>query len=206
LKTRADAGTLAAMVRSAAARIALFAGLLAVAAPLTGCGPRWAIIRQASPDPLVGARSFYCEPIHYDPPSVGDKTEAQYLADKTTDQRDAWLTDKSDTSNRFVASLSGAIPEAGWVVQPAPGTFIIRPIVSFIEPGFYAGIVQSPTQLRMRVQILSSEGLVIDDIAIPSAIPGSMIYPASGQRMRLAGEDLGRVTAAYLRKRIVPGS
>jgi len=56
----------------------------------------------------------------------------------------------------------------------------------------------------MRIQILSSEGAIVDEIKVPSMIGASMIYASSGTRLRMAGEDLGRVTADYLRKRIFP--
>jgi len=173
---------------------------------LTGCGPRWVILAQARPDPLVGAGSFYIEPIHYDPPRIGEKTEGEYLADKTPDQKDSWLTDKSDTSNRYIGTLIAELPEVKFLVQPAPGVFIIRPIVSFIEPGFYAYVAAAPTQVKMRIEILSSDGAVIDDIMVPSVIGASMVNASSGSRLRLAGQDLARVTAQYLRKRIVPGT
>ena len=182
----------------------MLAGVASLA--LTGCGPRWVILAQARPDPLVGAGAFYIEPIHYDPPRIGDKTESEYLADKTPDQRDGWLTDKSDTSNRYISTLIKEMPEVRFLVQPAPGVFILRPIVSFIEPGFYAYFAAAATQVRMRIEILSSDGVVIDDILVPSVIGASMVNASSGTRLRLAGEDLARVTAQYLRKRIVPGT
>lgn len=185
-------------------RLALFAGLVALALPLTGCGPRWVVIQQASPDPLFGAKNFYVEGIHYDPPIIGSITEREYLAGKSADQKDSWLTDKSDTSNRYVAALIADLTEGQFMTQPAPGVFIIRPIVSFIEPGFYAGIAAAPTVVRMRIQVLSSEGAIVDEIKVPSMIGASMIYASSGTRLRMAGEDLGRVTADYLRKRIFP--
>jgi hypothetical protein len=187
-------------------RLAILATLSFLAGSLTGCGPRWSVITQAAADPLRGAKVMYIEPIHYDPPIVGAKSEGEYLADKSADQRDGWLTDKADTSNRFIATLISSLTEVQFATQPAPGVFIVRPIVSFIEPGFIAPFASAPTQVRMRVQVLSSDGAIIDDIAIPSAIPASLMYPASGTRMRLAGEDLGRVTAEYLRKRILPAS
>jgi hypothetical protein len=181
----------------------LLALMLVVVATLTltGCGPRWAILAQAVPTPLAGASRFYVEPIHYDPPLIGGKSEPEYLDGKSADQRDSWLTDKSETSTKYAAALVNAFPQVHFLVQPAPGVFIVRPIVSFIEPGFYGGIVSRATEVQMRVQILTSEGGLVDDIAIRSAIAASLVYPASGTRLRLAGEDLGRVTADYLRMR-----
>ncbi len=177
-----------------------------VASSLAGCMPRYSILAQTVPDPLYGASTFYVEPIHFDPPVVGGGSEADFLADKSPDQRDSWLVDKQETSSRYLAALVEALPAVRFVAQPQPGVFIVRPIVPFIEPGFYAGIVARPTEMQMRVQILASDGRLLDDIMAPSVIGASMVTAASGTRMRLAGEDLGRVTASYLQKRIAPGS
>jgi len=199
-------GTLCRMNR-ASSRVALFIGLaLVVMALLAGCGPRWAILAQATPDPLVGAKAFFIEPIHYDPPVIGAKSEPDYLAGTSPDQQDSWRTDKSETSKKYAEALIGAIPEVHFLVQPAPGVFIVRPIVSFIEPGFYAGFVARATEVQMRIQILASDGAIVDDIAVRSLIGASLVYPASGTRLRMAGEDLGRVTADYLRKRVTGGA
>jgi hypothetical protein len=182
-------------------RVLPLALLFALLALLSGCGPRWAILAQAMPDPLLGAHNFYVEPIHYDPPRIGQKTEPEYLADKSPDQQDSWRIDKSETSSRYASELIKESPQLQFLAQPAPGVFIVRPIVSFIEPGFYAGIVAMATDVHMRIQILASDGSLVDEIAVRSVIGASMIYPASGSRLRLAGEDLGRVTADYIKKR-----
>jgi hypothetical protein len=182
-------------------RLSPLALLILLLTLLSGCGPRWAILAQAQPDPLLGAHNFYIEPIHYDPPIIGQKSEPEYLADKSPDQQDSWRTDKADTSRRYAEELMKESPQLQFLAHPAPGVFIIRPIVSFIEPGFYAGIVAAATDVHMRIQILASDGALIDDIAVRSVIGASMIYPASGSRLRLAGDDLGRVTAQYIKKR-----
>jgi hypothetical protein len=54
----------------------------------------------------------------------------------------------------------------------------------------------------MRVQILASDGALLDDVALQSVIGASLMAPASGTRMRMAGEDLGHVTGDYIRKRV----
>lgn len=178
--------------------------LAAFAVLLTGCGPRWLVLSQANPDPLVGATLFYVEPIHFDPPMVGDKPEPVYLAEKDQDQQRSWQVDKHETSDRYFAALVESCPLEKFSTAAAPGVFIIRPIVTFIEPGFYAAIVARATEVHMRVQILASNGQVLDEIAVRSFIGASIVNAASGTRMRQAGEDLGHVTADYLHKRGAP--
>jgi hypothetical protein len=182
--------------------LSAFGFLLLLLTLVAGCGPRWAILAQANPDPLVGAKDFYIEPIHYDGLIVGSKGERDYQADKSPDQQESWRVDKLETGARYADAVRAESPGLRFTTAAAPGVFIVRPVVSYIEPGFYAAFVAKPTELRMVVQILSSDGRMIDEIALHSVIGASLIYPASGTRMRLAGEDLGRVTAQYLRKRV----
>jgi hypothetical protein len=181
----------------------LLGALALLVALVAGCGPRWTIVAQTSPDPMLGAHDFYIESIHFDPPMVGEKTEAEYQADKSPEQRDSWDADKRDTSGGYAAAIIEAAPALRFVTQPAPGVFIVRPIVSFIEPGFYAGYVSAPTQVLMHVQLLASDGALVDEIEIRSLIGASFVNAASGTRLRQAGTDLGRVTADYLRKRVL---
>src|SRR5215472_13290260 len=85
--------------------------LLALAIPLAliaGCGPRWTVVRQATPDPFAGRPEFAVEPLRFDNLVVGDKSEPEYLAGKDNDQRASWQTDKTGMSERFAVGLGGA--------------------------------------------------------------------------------------------------
>jgi hypothetical protein len=180
----------------------LWLALLALASLATGCGPHWVIVAQAVPDPLLGAKAFYVEPVHFDPPIVGDKREGEYLADKTQDQRDRWQADKAEASHKFAVTLMGLSPNLQFPVQPAPGVFIVRPIVPFMEPGIYTPFFSRPTELQMRLQILTSDGVLVDEIVTRSLIGASLIYPTSGGRIRMAGDDLGKIASEYIAKRV----
>ena len=72
---------------------------------LVGCGPRWVIRQQASPNPLNGVTKFNLEGIHWEQLMVGGKTEAQYLAGKNPDQVQSFQGDKAGFQDRFVAQL-----------------------------------------------------------------------------------------------------
>ncbi len=54
------------------------AALLGFAA-LAGCGPRWRVVTQASPDTFVGQRYFALMPIDYVGLFILDQREDQYL-------------------------------------------------------------------------------------------------------------------------------
>jgi hypothetical protein len=170
----------------------------------TGCGPRWTVIRQATPDPFLHRPQFAVERLHFEWLRVGDKTEAEYMAEKTPEQKDSWDADKARMVEAFARSVAEA--ERGIQITPAPvqGGSIVRPIVTFIEPGFYAAIASGATRVHLTVQLLDAWGRPLDEIRIESAVPASMTNAASGTRMRQAAEDLGEVTAKYMQTRVSP--
>jgi hypothetical protein len=154
------------------------------------------------PDPFVNQRDFFIEPVHSEGVMVGDKTEAVYLADKTPDQGASWQADKADMISQYAEGLIGGGEGLKFTVQPGPTTFIVRPILAFVEPGFYVGVAAHATEVSMRVELLSPAGQLLDVISIESAIAASAFNAASGTRMRQAAHDLGGVTADYLKKRV----
>ncbi len=175
---------------------------LALALLLVGCGSRWQVVRQAAPNPLVGARKFAIEPLHYDALMVGGKSDAEYTAGKDDKDRASWMEDKKGTEVTFISALQehgGGMQFSG--MPPADTqTFIIRTSVTFWEPGFYAAVAGHDSEMRANVQILGPQGL-IDEIVIASRVPATMVNPSSGGRMRSAGKDIGAVVASYLKNR-----
>lgn len=174
-------------------------------AALAACGPPYRILRLAVPNPLLRAGSFSVEPIHYEMLSVGGMPEAAYLAGKTPEQIASFTTDKVETAGRFVASLMGAAANNGqrMIAGPPPdaNTFVIRPFAIFYEPGVYAYAFARNTELELRVQVLTAQGTMLDEIATRAVVAASLYNPSSGGRMRGAGDQLGRYVAEYLRRR-----
>jgi hypothetical protein len=170
---------------------------------LAGCGPRWVIRTQAVPNPLNGQRKFNLEGMHWENLRIGGKGEAEYLAGKDDKQRASFQEDKAAFQERFIAGLSSRAQGIGLV--PAPpgeaGLYTLRPAVTFFEPGFYAYAAARDSEADITVQIVAQDGKLIDEITIHSRVAATMTSPASGGRMRTAGEDLGNVTGKYLLKR-----
>ena len=170
---------------------------------LVGCGPRWVIRQQATPNPFVGARKFNLEGIHWEQLMVGGKSEPEYLSGKDADQVKSFQGDKAGFQDRFVAQLLSRAQGIQLVPTPPgePGTYTLRAIVNHFEPGFYAYAAARDSEVDITVQIVAQDGKLIDEITIHSRIAATMTSPASGGRMRSAGEDLGNVTGKYLLKR-----
>jgi hypothetical protein len=186
----------------------LFVALLAASALLVGCGPQWRVMTQAAPDPFLNQTKFAVLPVAYEGLMVGGKTEPQYLSEKDADTQQKWVGDKTGMNEEFTKALISQAHDAGVVVVPATGPdaapYMIRAHISFIEPGFYAYVANSPSQVQMTVQITTPDGKVLDEIALKHGTTSGMLNPSTGQRLRSDAEALGNITGAYLKSRVHP--
>ena len=86
----------------------------------------------------------------------------------------------------------------------AEGPFVIKPHITFMEPGYYAWIAKSSSVITMAVQITDSRGKLLDEIEITYSWGASMVDAASGTRYRKISDQLGRIVAQYLDHRTNP--
>ena len=175
--------------------IVLFVGI--------GCGPRWQVVRQASPNPLAGASKFALEPVHYESIVIGGKSDADYSAGKDEKERASWMEDKRGTDVAFTSELQARGEGLMFSGMPPADqqTFIVRTSVVFWEPGYYAAVAARDSEMRINVQIIGPAG-VIDEFNVYSRIVATLYNPSTGGRMRSAGKDIGAVVASYLKKRV----
>ncbi|MEZ4300091.1 MAG: hypothetical protein R3B70_34405 [Polyangiaceae bacterium] len=184
----------------------VLAAALSAAPLLAGCGPRWIVLTQATPNPLLNQNKFGMMPTDYTGLIVGEKSEADYLASKDEETRASWAGDKQGIDNEFNKTLTEGAASAGITIVkatgPADAPFMIRPKVEFIEGGIYTYVYNKPSEVRMKVQITTPDGKVIDEIAIKHGTPASLTNPAVGNRLRDDGEALGAIMAQYLKVRV----
>ncbi|MEI8259161.1 MAG: hypothetical protein WCJ30_26125 [Deltaproteobacteria bacterium] len=180
----------------------LFATL--VAALLMGsCAPGYTIVRQAMPNPFLGAHSFSVEPVHFETLQVGQMTEAEWLSRKTPEQQASYMADRQAMIERFVARMTARNPGIEIIAGPpaGPQTFIIRPILEFIEQGYYVFVSHRDTEARMRVQVLNQSGQVLDEFLAYTRVQADLYHPATGGRLRTAADRLSDSVTHYLRDR-----
>jgi hypothetical protein len=173
---------------------------IASLALVTGCGPRWQIVKQANPNPMVTDSKFFVEKPTFDNARVGGKSEPEYAAGKNPDQQASWAADKAAFMEEFGNGYTDD-REAVGVAAAAGEGFVVKSNVTWIEPGFYAAVAARPTEVKMTVQVLDKAGVVQDEFLIRSAIQATLTNPSTGGRFRDAGKDLGRVVAKYMKKR-----
>jgi hypothetical protein len=184
---------------------------------MSGCGPRWVVLSQAQPNPFVGKTEFAVLPIDFSGLMVGEKTEEQYLSEKTDEQRASFEADKVAMVQKFEAAMRAYASGDGVHVATASGEvkapFIIKPHVTFIEPGFYAVVASGSSQVTMRVRIETTQGQLLDEIELThgtnsangSSIGGISLNPSSGGRLRDDAEEIGDAMGEYLTTRVIPG-
>jgi hypothetical protein len=171
---------------------------------LAGCGGQWRVVHLAQPNPLAGQRNFIVEPLHFEHVLVGAKSEDLYLAGKPANTVKSWQGDKVEMNNLFLQSQSEhakGLQVGPALQQPTAGTFIIRPICTFIEVGTYNGFGNIDTRVDLTVQVLDFNGAPIDEVAATAIIPASLYNPSSGGRLRSAAKQLGGHIAGYLHAR-----
>ena len=186
-------------------RTCFFSALVAIALSTVGCADPWTLVHQVNPTPYGKSSNMTIEELSFDDVKVGEKTEDQYLATKSADTQQSFRGDKDAMVAQFRKGFDaerGALPiiPAG---LPGSNPFVIKPRVTFIEPGFFSGmIVSASTELRVTIDVVDANGNMDDEIVISTKVSATMDDPASGTRMREAAQEVGRDTAAYLKKRL----
>lgn len=169
----------------------------------TSCGPPWTVVRQATPNPLMGQKKFAVMPIDFSGLRVGEKDEPGYLAEKDAESKNSWAGDKEGMNAEYAKRLTEEASAVGISVVGGndKAEFVVHPKVGWLEPGFYAYVAAKPSEVRMTVTISSPDGSVIDEITMSHQTGASMTNPAIGNRLRDDAEALGAWTAEYLDKR-----
>ncbi len=177
--------------------------MLVAALLVAGCFNRYTVIRQAMPNPFRGMHSFSIEPVHFESLQVGRMTEAEWLSRKTPEQQASYLSDRQAMTQRFVERMTTQYPGLEIIAGPpaGPHAFVVRPILEFIEPGFYLGGMKVDTEARMRVQLLNQAGVVLDEFLTYTRVEANAFNPTTSGRLRTASDRLSDAAMQYLRDR-----
>jgi len=182
---------------------------------LMGCAPRWTVITQASPNPFIGKKEFVVMPIDYTGLKIGEKSEEEYLegkeakADakgKDSNTRSNLDGDKAEMSTFFLEKLKSGTEDSGIKMNAAAGeitTYVIKPHIGSMEPGFYAFVAARPSRTVMRLKIEDKDGKLLDEIEIVSSSAATMTSPAAGNRYRSDSKVIGDIAADYINSRVL---
>jgi hypothetical protein len=167
-----------------------------VVGPMTvACGPQYQYVRvvPATTFARPGCRVLL-EPVHSEALIVGAVPEGQYVADKGGDSADSYAKDKVESVALFNEKISEEHPALFAPGGPPDNTFILRPIWMHWEPGFYAYVANRPGVASFKVDVLTSAGQPLDEIAIN----GAAMDFSSGGRMRGALKRTAVILNSYI--------
>jgi hypothetical protein len=175
--------------------------IVLVAASLFGCmHARWTVVHQASPAPYDDTSTFYVEPMNFSGTQVAGQPEPDYAAAQTEDMRNLWQTSKQDMSTAYVERI---VNDVSLHAKPTsePTAFIVRPLITRIEPGAFAGVTVQPTEVRMTLLMITPQGTIVDEVHLRATVPAGSTAPTIGGRLRSAATELGAQTVEYVRSR-----
>ena len=190
----------------------LWKAALPIFALAFGCGPSWVLVKQATPNPLVGQKNFSVDLVNFDSMLVGRPgkiTEAEWVAKKKPEDQPKFQADLAESKQRlnqqFVEQLSTMAVSRGWQLATAvtPGTFVIKPVVVELEPGYNIFISRAPATVKIHVHIFDPAGAELDVLeVVASADAGS--YGKMADRLGVTGQSMGNQAARYIDSRTQP--
>jgi hypothetical protein len=137
------------------------AGTLAVlGSGLEACGPVFygQIVRQTTPNPLLGVRSYGVLPVSWDRFRFNGVNEEEWLATRTPRQQASWANDKAVFTERLMERLfAEAGGEERFVLleeAPPPNSFLIAASVAAFRRGIF----------DWTLQIRTGAGAIVDEV------------------------------------------
>jgi len=173
---------------------------LAAMLSLTACGPAWVVVKQANPDPFVGAKKFSAA-VDYTNMKFNGKDEAAFVAAKPEENKAGWDKTKEVFGTNFMDTFKAKAKDAGYEIVEADAQFAIKVMVGDIDPGFYAVMAQNPTTTPITLLVTAPDGTVLDEVTMRSRTNGDTFHPSPDSRIREDGMNLGKLVVKYLNSR-----
>jgi hypothetical protein len=166
---------------------------------MAGCGPKWVVVKQASPNPMAKSSNFKIEKAVFDTNfHVGNKTETEWMSEKKAETKDHWDGDKVAMADKFMDGFMGEKDNVLVANAVGAGVFTVRAKYVQYEPGFYAVVAGSPTALDADVEFLDASGAVVDVIRVHVKHSGF----SAGEGARACAAQIGAISAKYLKQRV----
>ena len=175
--------------------------LLSVVALLatTACGPAWVVVKQANPDPFVGAKKFTVA-VDAAGMKLNGKNEADFTA-KGPEEKAGWEKSKESFTTNFLESFKAKAKDAGYEIVEADAQGAIKVMPGDIDLGYFVGISGGPSLTNITVQVATPDGNVQDEVTMRAQTPGNIYNPTPDARIRSDGIQLGKLVVKYLDNR-----
>lgn len=176
--------------------LALAAALLTSAAAAPGCAPYSVVQRSGPPSALQGAKQVLVR-FDWSEVQVLDKSEAEYLAEKSAEERADFAQIKTETDAAILRGMQDqaqVFAPAGAEVDPNATLVVVH--YGYVQTGIFTPVFSLPSKLAVRFA-WSREGKVTDVIETNAAIGASMSTPSDHQRMEMAGKLVGKAAGRF---------
>jgi hypothetical protein len=172
---------------------------LAALLSVTACGPTWVVVKQANPDPFVGAKKFSAA-VDFTNMKYGGKDEATFTA-KGPEEKAGWDKSKEAFQTNFLDTFKAKAKDGGYEVVDADAPFAIKVLVGDMSPGYYAVMSQNPSTTPITLQVTAPDGNVLDEVTMVSRTNGDTFHPSPDSRVREDAITLGKMAVKYLDSR-----
>ncbi|MGC4118909.1 MAG: hypothetical protein QM765_30955 [Myxococcales bacterium] len=182
---------------------------------LCSCGLGFTVIRQANPNPMSGKKQFSVAPVDFSKVQFGNPgryAEEDYLQknlkkDKSLDEARASLQQGKELFGKSFASglmyygrNKGGFETATGAI--APDSFVVKAVVTDLEPGFAAAITAAPCVAKATITIEDSTGKEVDVFEVKGSHVHDSYAFGYDKRVGPCGDPLGAEVGRYLARRI----
>jgi hypothetical protein len=184
--------------------------VMALALASVACVEHVKVDTAAAPNPFEKKPYFVVLPVDDKAVKIGDVDEATYVQGLDAAHRAVFPFDRKAMRDAFTKALVARALKLGIRVTPTldpdARQFTIRATLRHLEPGSFGyGWVSVGSRTDMIVTISAPDGKVLDRLAIDCETPADDLHPTSGIRWTSDANELGTMTAAYLKKRVYGG-
>lgn len=169
---------------------------------VTGCGPRYVVIRQSVPSALSGIGTYTVQP-DFANTMVLRGTEANHLAGKDAAWIQDWENGKLGMHAQVIARLQGEGTGATFnqgQEGTAQGHITVR--YTHIDPG--QGGVWAPRGARVTARVIFSVGGAATDEIEVTGVSGASNWSGAAGRMANAGGGIGIWAGRYIKNTTGP--
>jgi hypothetical protein len=175
------------------------AALLLGAPAAVGCAPYLVVQQSVAPSALKGVRDVTVSH-DWTQARFSGKTEAEYVAEKTPEERADFEVVKAETDAAILSALREQVgaPYTFTPTSAPPGIGELRVVIRHaeVQTGVFSYVWNVPTKLLTRF-IWYRDGKVTDIIDTNTTVAATMTTASDHQRMPIAGRNVGRAAAHY---------
>jgi hypothetical protein len=168
-----------------------------IALCLAACGGTWKVVKQAPARELMQG-DYVVSDCDFSKLSVAGIPEDQVLAKANDAVKQRWSLVKAGINTELGKAFADRAK--GYNVHFSGQGLTIKPLIDFVDPGCPTGFCSSI--LRATVQILATDGSVLDEVQFESKHAGAADELSSEMRLRVDGRNVGWDLADYVNGRV----